>query len=314
MNQVIWRLHRNQARFAAAAFVVAAVVIVLSGVRMAHTYDAALAACAPGGRGCDLGGGIYRGDGLITDLVSLSTFALPGLLGLFWGVPLVAKELEEGTHVLAWTQGVTRRRWIATNLGWALAAAAALSGAMSALVTWWRIPENTIYGRLGNFDIQGLVPVAYCVFAVALGIAAGVLFRRVLPTLAATLGVMLLVRAPIALYLRKRLLPPISVPFKVGYTSGQPSTAWLLSTPTVNAAGQAVSTDMNGIPLACRHIALAGNHALQGCMSTHGYRTLTVFQPDSRFWIFQTMESALFLVLAVPLVVFTYRRVIRRDA
>jgi hypothetical protein len=37
---------------------------------------------------------------------------LPALAGLFVGAPLLARELEQGTHRFAWTQGVTRRRWL----------------------------------------------------------------------------------------------------------------------------------------------------------------------------------------------------------
>jgi hypothetical protein len=49
-------------------------------------------------------------------LVSLLLF-LPALVGLFWGAPLVARELEHGTHRLVWTQGVTRLRWATVKLG-----------------------------------------------------------------------------------------------------------------------------------------------------------------------------------------------------
>ena len=38
----------------------------------------------------------------------------------------------------------------------------------------------------GSFDIQGIVPIGYAVFAVALGIAAGALIGRSLPALAVT--------------------------------------------------------------------------------------------------------------------------------
>ena len=55
------------------------------------------------------------GDGAIFDVVNL-TMVVPLLFGLFWGAPLVAKEFEDGTHNLAWTQGVTRRHWLRTNV------------------------------------------------------------------------------------------------------------------------------------------------------------------------------------------------------
>jgi hypothetical protein len=53
---------------------------------------------------------------------------------------------------------------------------------MAALVSWWRGPQNAagVPVRLATFtfDIQGVVPAAYAVFAVILGITAGALFRR----------------------------------------------------------------------------------------------------------------------------------------
>jgi len=38
--------------------------------------------------------------------------ATPALLGIFWGAPLIARELETGTCRLAWNQSVTRTRWL----------------------------------------------------------------------------------------------------------------------------------------------------------------------------------------------------------
>ena len=42
--------------------------------------------------------------------------ALPAVLGMFWGAPLVARELESGTFRLAWTQGRSRHTWFAAKL------------------------------------------------------------------------------------------------------------------------------------------------------------------------------------------------------
>jgi ABC-type transport system involved in multi-copper enzyme maturation permease subunit len=43
-------------------------------------------------------------------------FGLPALIGLFWGAPLVARDLEAGTHRLVWTPSVTRTRWLVVKL------------------------------------------------------------------------------------------------------------------------------------------------------------------------------------------------------
>jgi hypothetical protein len=325
MNQAIWRLHRNQARFAAAGFVAVAVVIVFFGLQLAHTYHLTQTCAALRAGGdithwkanlCDLVPGISN-YGLSHHVITASVYVLPGLLGLFWGVPLIAKELEEGTHVLAWTQSVTRRRWVATNMGWVLLASATFGAAMSALVSWWRVPANALDSRWPAFDIQGLVPVAYCVFGVALGIATGVLLKRVLPALAMTLGVLIGVRVAVGALLRPHFLTPASrtvsgdlfVP-----TSASLSKVWVLSQRLVDASGHVVDRDSSSwMPSACLNDVIT-NRSTSDCLAAHGYRTLIVFQPDNRFWTFQAIESALFLALAAFLVAFSYRRVIRRDA
>lgn len=40
----------------------------------------------------------------------LVVLAVPAVIGMFWGAPLISRELETGTHYLAWNQGVTRTR------------------------------------------------------------------------------------------------------------------------------------------------------------------------------------------------------------
>ena len=119
MNALIWRLHRNQAYVAGAALAALTCLLLLTGIAMAHDYHAFLASCATT-RSCgDAAQLLFRGDGAITTLVD-ATMAVPLLLGLFWGAPLLAREFETGTHNLAWTQGVTRRGWLSRNVLWAL--------------------------------------------------------------------------------------------------------------------------------------------------------------------------------------------------
>ena len=106
----------------------------------------------------------------------VATAAVPLLAGLFWGAPTVAHELETGTNQFAWTQSITRRRWLAVRAGWLLLAAAILAGAVSALVTWWMGPDHALNAdafKVNRFDITGIAPVGYAIFAMALGICAG---------------------------------------------------------------------------------------------------------------------------------------------
>ena len=91
-----------------------------------------------------------RADGIfpvlyIAGLILL--YVTPGIIGVFWGAPLVTRELEAGTFRLAWNQGVTRTRWIAVKLAAVGLAAMAVSGLLSLAVTWWASPVD----RAGGF-------------------------------------------------------------------------------------------------------------------------------------------------------------------
>ena len=132
----------------------------------------------------------------------LAMLVLPALVGVFWGAPLVARELEAGTHRLAWTQSISRTRWLATKVGLVGLAAVVGAGALTALVTWWCGPIDDALnaGARGGsgfleqnrmqpaiFAARGLVPIGYTAFAFALGGAVGRVVRRTVPAMALTL-------------------------------------------------------------------------------------------------------------------------------
>ena len=130
-------------------------------------------------------------------LLALTALVLlvPALLGLFWGAPLVARELDAGTHRLVWNQSVTRSRWLTVKLVLVGSAGAAVAG----LVVWgvdrWSTPLDAASQhdpRLPmamTFAASGVVPLAYAVFAFALGVTVGMLTKRVIPAMAITLVV-----------------------------------------------------------------------------------------------------------------------------
>jgi hypothetical protein len=313
VNQLVWRLHRNQAFVAVGALAVLTVILLVTGITMADDYRNALASCAAQSCGNLPSSSLFRGDGAIMDLVD-ATIAVPLLFGLFWGAPLLAKEFEDGTHNLAWTQGVSRRRWLRANIAWSLIAAALWGAALAALVSWWRFPENALDSRFGAFDIQGIVPVAYALFAVTLGVAVGSVARRVLPSLAATLGIFVAIRVAVGLYLRPHFLTPVTKVLPL--LGSSPAGAWVISSDMVNGHGQNLGAgwDFNELPAACGS-AFPGGKGLNGpCLAAHGFHQILTYQPDSRFWAFQGIEAGIFLVLAVVLVGFTFWWVRSRDA
>jgi hypothetical protein len=190
MTFLIWRLHRAHAIVSAVVIVAVAALIVPTGTAIANSYHHAVMNCTVNHVGCHgIAFTVFGHNSVFTSLVQDLAMAVPLVFGTLWGAPLVAREFEAGTEDFTWTQGVTRRRWVLTNLGWALLAAAAWGGALAALFTWWRGPDNAVDGpvKFIYFDVQGVAPIAYTVFAMALGIAAGALFRRVVPAITTTL-------------------------------------------------------------------------------------------------------------------------------
>ncbi len=209
MTWLTWRQHRHQVLFATAAVAAFAIVLLITGLQIASQYHSALISCTASKTCALLPGTLLLSAGPVAFLVIL-TLAVPALLGVFWGAPLVAREIETGTSQFAWMQSIPRRHWLIVKTGSMLLAAAACGGAVSALVTWWSGPENALKHQSflpGQFDIQGIVPVSYALFAVALGLVAGTLVRRTLPALAITLGVFTALRLVITDYIRPHPQP-----------------------------------------------------------------------------------------------------------
>jgi hypothetical protein len=195
----------------------------------------------------------------------------PVVIGVFWGAPLVARELEAGTHRLAWTQSVTRTRWLATKLGVTVLAAAAAVGVLTLAVTWWSQPldgalsstHGSLPARLTpvSFAMRGIVPIGYAVFAVVLGATLGAVLRRTLPAMAVTLAVVVFVQIAVPTWVRAHLAPTaeqtvtfererldgISIgdtgpgsPLRITVNTGGVGN-WVLANETVDAHGRATS-------------------------------------------------------------------------
>jgi hypothetical protein len=329
MTWLVWRLHRNQAYLAAAALAAFAVLLLVTGWQMASQYRSALTSCAASHTCGNLANTLTLGVPGLFLLVTL-TVVVPCLVGVFWGGPLVAREFEAGTSQFAWLQSITRSRWLAVKIGWALLAAAAWGGAVSALVTWWSSPVNALNQQNfqpGQFDIQGIVPVGYALFAVALGIAAGALLRRTLPAMAITIGVFTFVRLVIGQDLRSHYMTALTNIYRFGYHVRQPTGSyWLISQGLVGPDGKVLSTPtlgsgarINGVPIseipsACRALAFQAPLKMVSCLATRGYRGIITYQPANRYWAFQGIETGIFVLLATALIVVTAIVVLRRDA
>jgi hypothetical protein len=182
----------------------------------------------------------------------LAVILVPALLGLFWGAPLIAREMENGTFRLAWTQSVTRSRWIVTKLCIVALGSMVVAGLFSLMVTWWSSPFDTINNNpFSYFDLRDIVPVGYAAFAFALGVTLGILIRRTLPAMAATLVVFTAVRMAFTLWVRPHLLSPLhytgAFTLNQSGSTGVPgrgqSGDMVISSQTLNAKGVVIGTN-----------------------------------------------------------------------
>jgi len=333
MTWVVWRQHRNQAYIAAAALAAFAVLMLITGREMASQYRSALNSCSASHSCGNLASTLILGSPVVTLLITL-TVVVPCLVGVFWGGPLVAREFETGTSQFAWMQSVTRGRWLTVKVGWALFAAAAWAGAVSALVTWWSGPLNSLNHQNfqpSQFDIQGIVPIGYAVFAVALGIAVGTLLRRTLPAMAITVAVFTFLRLVVGQDFRSRYMTAVTKTFSFLHPPVLPAGSyWMVAGGVVGPhgvvpniqGGSGLHVSYGGVPVpiasmpsTCQALFFQRSPQKFGpCLAAHGYHAFISYQPAGRYWAFQGIETGIFVLLAAALLAVTAILVLRRDA
>jgi hypothetical protein len=341
MTWLTWRQFRVQAVTAAAALAAFAILFGVTGPHLASMYAAS---GIPGCRAtCVRLATNFLGPlgGVDTAVFTFGVAAVilaPALIGIFWGAPLVSREIETGTFRLAWTQTTSRARWLASKLALPGLAAIAVTEGLSLMYGWWAAPISeaarlapganfpigmTPFSLLA-FDAHGIVPLGYAAFAFTLGVTTGTFTRRALPAMAITLGVFAAVQVVMPLGIRPHLFPPVHANVSVAtrfsglenvsgdrfrltpdYIFGQPG-AWLLGSHAVNAAGQPASV----IPAACQSARLSGD--LIPCLASHGIQVAVTYEPAGRYWDLQWAETGIYLALALALAGFCCWRISRR--
>ena len=342
MIWLTWRQFRGQAAVGVAALLAVVLVAVASRARLDSLYtDSALARCAARGDcAARASSFLNQVNGSVLNhlplLLGTAMVAVPALIGMFWGAPVISSEFETGTYRLAWTQSVTRSRWLTVKLGLISLSSLATVAALSLMVTWSAAPIDQVsMGRIlpATFSERGIVPVGYAAFGVAFAVAAGTLIRRAIPAMGLTVAV-LTVAELAARWIRPHLIPPVTALLAITPSdingigirmlgsgtgvltlTGANSAAgrWVLATQIVNAAHQPVT----GIPLTA-----TGPLSVQSCAASQalsclsyiarrGYRELVTYQPAGRFWALQLRETAIFLGLALAFTVFSFWRLRR---
>ncbi len=263
-------------------------------------------------------------------LLGLLLLALPGLIGAFWGGPLVARELETKTDLLVWNQSVTRGRWLAMKLVLVGAAAVAVTAALSLLLTWNVSRYDQWVGdrfAAMSFAARNVVPLGYAAFAFVLGVLVGLLVRRTVPAMAITLAVFAAVQIVVPTALRSHILPPVTstVHFTVdamqhargfgfnpdtgasvhGYV--MPDTWPMQSVSRVYNADGTPYTDVQS-----RECFAGDFDKDMECLERTNLHFSYTYQPGNRYWPFQWIELSAYTLLALLLAGCAFWRIRRR--
>jgi hypothetical protein len=316
-----WRQHRGEIVTGVAVLAVLTAILLAVGLPIHATFDHDIVQCIDGSSVdrelCSTNlADFQKSTGFASGVLTLLN-VLPFLIGGFIGAPLLAREFETGTWQLAWTQAVPRMRWLGVKVAALVTLTLVLTGALAVLITWFRQPLDALYGRneINGFDVEGLVPVAYGLFAFAIGTAAGTVLRRSIPALTASLLAFVAVRAIVAIVLRPRYDTPVTLLEHIeagghGIAIGTGNRAdWTLDEGFADAAGQRLSrTDINSLNDAASDAGVS----LTTYMHNNGIQRWVYYQPAGRFWTFQYIEAGIFVGLAVILLAVVIWRVRRR--
>jgi hypothetical protein len=331
MIRLAWLQARAQNLAALGGLVIVAAALALTGPHLVHLYDTTVANCAAQGD-CDTATHAFlRHDDQLRTWLGGLIIAFPAIIGIFWGAPLLARELESGTYRLVWTQSVSRSRWLAVKLGAIGLASLTIVGLLSLIVTWWASPLDRAHAtRFTTFDQRDIVPIGYAAFAFALGVTAGLLIRRTLPAMAIALAAFVAVRLAIYEFLRAHLLAsahtglPVTAGQPVGFgpgpsgltfTSGTVTipNAWVLSSRIVDKAGRVASPAslheflQANCPLVVAHREPSRAQfraSADKCVSeiSAKFHLAVTYQPASHYWPLQWLELAMFVAFAGILV------------
>ncbi|HEY8824281.1 MAG TPA: hypothetical protein VIP07_05275 [Candidatus Limnocylindria bacterium] len=337
MLWLAWRQHRIMLIGLMVVASVLAIAIALAAAFAARTrIELGVDTCVPlfnTNRNCvDLADEWSRRVGSLRYL-GFALYLVPALVGSYVGGPLLARELERGTHRLAWTQGIGRIRWAATILEVVLAVtlAAGVVLAFGGGQSWPLLGVST-FRPFDIFDLEGPALVSYMIFGLAIGAFVGAWRRRILSGMFYGLVVFALVRGLVITELRPNYEPPrselieptlplVGLPPVFPPPSGShiPADAWTVGTASIDGQGQPVTIDRVRAMLDA--FSRAGCPALAGrnCDSTrylneNGVYQYRLYQPADRFWRFQLYEAGLYLLLTAALVAGTLVMLRRRDA
>lgn len=320
MTWLIWRQHRNELIIATLLLIALAIYYVQDGFA---AYTAAqnigLLACIQ--RHGDCNELAYRLPGLVgstrkLSIIGLLLACLPPLFGTLIGAPLVAREREQHTHYLAWTQAITHQRWLVTKLLWIAGVSLLLFTLLSFATTWDATPWSYVYGPWSNFVTIGLILPSFALFSLVLGTTISTFIPRVVPAIAVTV-IALFLCSMLLLTLYPYVIPPESTLYPINITST--NTAWGRQPEQLILYAGYADQQGNAIGEISRYCSfdLSINDVNYGseannCIKERHLQWKVIYQPPERFWPLQIATSSLLLILSLlllPLIFWRLKRV-----
>ena len=300
MIWVAWRTQRLQLLVALGLALLLALWVVTTGLTASHSQTWK-----------------YWADGAVFAL-----YALPGIVGLGVGAPLVAGELDRRTQRLAWTQGMSRRQWLSWKIATGAAVVVIASGLLTLLIQWWASAANIALTSNARgptrptivpsvFDVTGIVIIGYALFAFALGVALGAVIRRPGWTFAAAVPIFIVARLLVRFDVRPHLVAPATYTSLTGPLSAKLTNGWMLNWGILPAGrtsplpGHAWRT----APRSFTACTSAGKSQYaqtrvtpwSHCLVVNHLRYVVQYQPASHYWPLQGAETGIFVAAAVLL-------------
>jgi len=314
MAWVIWRQHRLAIAGVLGLLAVAAAFVVAEGVQLHYAYTA-VTGCRPAGSGAcqQVANNFANNNAFTTGIVAALLQAIPALIGAFAGAPLLAGIFESGTFRYVFTQGFGRTRWAAAKLVSLAVVAAAAAGAFSAVFSWAYGPllgkDGYGYSSLAPtfFDLRGVAFAAWTLTAFAIGALAGVLIRRVIPAMFATLAAWSGLAFATGLLLRPHYRDALRTTNpNIGPPANVISQWWARGGKPVDLSALSAALRPVDVRVVTQGVFQPGPSTPEPFnpvhyLLTHGFTQMTTYQPGSWFWPFQWIEAGWLLVLSLLL-------------
>ncbi len=304
MNWMVWRQHCKQFIYTGACIVIFVAIVGAMGVQTAHAYHASLHEREP-----------FFILSMSMRILPLVSIIIPLLFGMFWGAPLIAKEYETGTNKLVWTQSTTRRQWLSAKLAWTIGIAGLYGAVLSLVIGWSLRTENAImFDRFEwvHFDVQGLMPIVYSMFAVALGAMIGAWTRRVVLAIGLTIAIFVTLQCAIGLFVRRDYMPAYATTttaLNQYPKNGGENT--ILNSHTTGPEQPAGQTDLWSI--GWKYADQPESCPAGGTICTTLGTSTVIWQPANRYWPFQFIEAGIYIVLTASVVGGAYWFVLKRN-